>query len=211
MPEEKEMKERILDKAEKMFLQFGYAKVTMEEIASGLGISKKTLYKFFSSKENLVRELTNNRICNSEKQINKIWAEEGLDFVGKLKKMLDFIGKESSKSTGPLFEDIQKNIPDLWNIIREYKKMRNLKKAEDIFISGVENRVFRNDIGKDIILLMFTSAVQGIVNPETLSQLPYSENQAVEAIFKILFEGILTEEGRTKYISYKNDDQAIKE
>jgi AcrR family transcriptional regulator len=211
MLDEKDMKERILEKAEQMFLQFGYAKVTMEEIASGLGMSKKTLYKFFSSKENLVRELTNNRICNSEEQINKIWAEEGIDFVGKLKKMLDFIGKESSKSTGPLFEDIQKNIPDLWNIIREYKKIRNLKKAEDIFISGVENRVFRNDIGKDIILLMFTSAVQGIVNPETLSQLPYSENQAVEAIFKILFEGILTEEGRTKYTSYKNDDHEIKE
>ncbi len=211
MLDEREMKEKILEKAEQMFLQFGYAKVTMEEIAAGLGMSKKTLYKFFSSKENLVRELTNNRICSSEEQINKIWAEENLDFVGKLKKMLDFIGKETSKSTGPLFEDLKKNIPDLWNEIHDYKRMRSLQKAENLFNSGVENGVFRNDIGKDIVLLMFTNAVQGIINPEILSQLPYSVNQAIEAVFKILFEGILTEEGRSKYISYKHDDTAIKE
>ncbi len=204
MSDEKEIKERILDKAEQLFLQFGYAKVTMEEIASGLGMSKKTLYKFFPSKENLVRELTNNRICQNEEFINQIWAEEGLDFVGKLKRMMDFIGKQLVKTKGPLYEDIHKSMPDLWNEIHDVRKMKGLEKAERLFSSGVAHGVFRNDIQKDIIILMFTNTVQSIINPETLSQLPYSGNQALEAIFKVLFEGIFTEEGREKYISYNN-------
>ncbi|MHB8337094.1 MAG: TetR/AcrR family transcriptional regulator [Ignavibacteriaceae bacterium] len=211
MSEEKEIKERIFDKAEQMFFQYGYAKVTMEEIASGLGISKKTLYKFFPSKENIIRELTNNRICNNEEQINQIWAEEGIDFVVKLKKMMDFIGKQSSKIKGQLSEDLQKNMPDLWNEIHNSQKMNGLEKASELLDKGVENGVFRNDIGKEIILLMFSNAVQGIINPETLSQLPYSSSQAIETIFKVLFEGIFTEEGRSKYISYKNDGHEIKE
>ncbi|MHB8579096.1 MAG: TetR/AcrR family transcriptional regulator [Ignavibacteriaceae bacterium] len=211
MSDEKEIKERIFDKAEQMFFQHGYAKVTMEEIASGLGISKKTLYKFFPSKEHIIRELTNNRICNNQEQINQIWAEEGIDFVVKLKKMMDFIGKQSSKIKGQLSEDLQKNMPDLWNEIHNSQKMNGLEKASELLDKGVENGVFRNDIGKEIILLMFSNAVQGIINPETLSQLPYSSSQAIETIFKVLFEGIFTEEGRSKYISYKNDDQEIKE
>ena len=203
MPEEKELKDRILTKTEEMFLQFGYSKVTMEEIASGLGMSKKTLYKYFPSKESLIRELLYNRQCEAEEQINSIWAEEGLDFVGKLKKMMDFIGRRSTRIRGPLFEDLQKNIPDIWNEIHDIKKMKGLEKATKLFNSGVETGIFRSDIERDIIILIYSNAIQGIINPETLSQLPISGNQAIEMIFKVLFEGILTEEGRAKYISYE--------
>ncbi|MCL5029961.1 MAG: TetR/AcrR family transcriptional regulator [Bacteroidetes bacterium] len=210
MPEDKELKDRILAKAEEMFLQFGYSKVTMEEIASGLGMSKKTLYKYFPSKESLIRELLYNRRCEEEEQINSIWAEEGLDFVGKLKKMMDFIGRRSTKIRGPLFEDLQKNIPDIWNEIHDIKKMKGLEKATKLFNAGVETGIFRNDIERDIIILIYSNAVQGIINPETLSQLPISGNQAIEMIFKVLFEGILTEEGRAKYISYdRKENQSV--
>ena len=51
------LKDRILTRAEEMFLKSGYSKVTMDEIASNLGMSKKTLYKYFSSKEELVKEI----------------------------------------------------------------------------------------------------------------------------------------------------------
>ncbi len=206
MSEDKELKERILSKTEEMFLQFGYSKVTMEEIASGLGMSKKTIYKYFSSKESLIRELLSNRQCEAESHIDQIWSEEGLDFVGKLKKMMDYIGRRSSKIRGPLFEDLQKCIPDIWNEIHDIKKMKGLEKATELFTSGVEKGIFRNDIERDIVLLIYTNAIQGIINPETLSQLPFSANQAIEMIFKVLFEGILTEEGRTKYLSHDSKE-----
>ncbi len=202
MPEEKELKDRILKKSEEMFLQFGYSKVTMEEIATGLGMSKKTLYKYFPSKESLIRELLSNRQCEAEEQINLIWTEAGLDFVGKLKKMMDFIGRRSTKIRGPLFEDLQKNFVDIWNEIHDIKKMKGLEKAAKLFNAGIETGIFRNDIERDIVILIYSNAIQGIINPETLSQLPFSGNQAIEMIFKVLFEGILTEEGRAKYLSH---------
>jgi len=55
MTEEKEIKQRIALKADEMFRQFGYSKVTMEEIASSLAMSKKTLYKHFSNKDHLLK------------------------------------------------------------------------------------------------------------------------------------------------------------
>ncbi len=211
MSEENEIKERIFLKAEEMFLQYGFSKVTMDEIASGLGMSKKTLYKFFSGKENLVRELIKERQCETEEYINQIWADDHLDFVGKLKKMMNFIGKQSTKLRGPLFDDLRKSMPEIWNEIHDLKKNKGLEKAVELFRKGIEQNVFRNDIGQEIVILMYTSAIQSIMNPETLSQLPISGNQAIEAIFKILFEGILTDEGREKYISFPADENIIKE
>jgi AcrR family transcriptional regulator len=209
MHEDKEIKERILTKAEEMFLHFGYSKVKMEEIAAGMGISKKTLYKFFPSKENLIREIVLNRQCTVESHINNIWRDETIDFVAKLKIMMDYLGQQSSRVKGPLMDDMRKCIPDVWNEIHDFKKIRSLEKARGLFELGVENGAFRKDIGQDIIILMFSLATEGILDPEVLSQIPYTGPQVVETIFKVLFEGIFTEEGRAKYISINSNEKEI--
>ena len=46
----------IIKTADNRFKQYGYKKTTVNEIAADLGISKKTLYEVFSSKEEIIRE-----------------------------------------------------------------------------------------------------------------------------------------------------------
>jgi AcrR family transcriptional regulator len=201
MHEDKEIKERILTKAEEMFIQFGYSRVKMEEIAAGLGMSKKTLYKFFPSKENIVREMFESARCCIQQYLEDLWKDDHLDFVGKLKGMMDYIGKQTSKFRGPLLEDLHKNIPEMWNEVQEFRRQHTMKKAADLIEEGVEKGIFRKDIDQQLTLLMYINSINGIINPEILSQLPCSSNQAFETIIKIMFEGILTEDGRAKYIS----------
>ena len=81
------------------------------------------------------------------------------------------------------------------------KGIKSLEKAKELFELGVKDGAFRSDIGQDIVILMFTFATEGILNPEVLSQIPFTGPQAMETIFKVIFEGIFTEEGRAKYIS----------
>jgi AcrR family transcriptional regulator len=50
------MKDQIVAKATEMFISFGFKNITMDEIAKEMGISKKTIYKFFENKEVLVNE-----------------------------------------------------------------------------------------------------------------------------------------------------------
>lgn len=50
-------------------------------------------------------------------------------------------------------------------------------------------------------MLMYSNAIQNILNPEVLSQYPFSASDAFETIIKIIFEGILTDEGRAKYLA----------
>lgn len=198
---ETETKSNILAGAEEMFMQHGYSKVTMEEIAAGLGISKKTLYKFFPNKKELLRELMTKRQCEFMDHIEEIWKREDLDFVGKFRSTLDFVGERSSKMNK--FQDVQKIAPEIWKEIHDFKKSKIFEKVRRLFEAGFETGIFRSDVDRDIVILVYTNAVESIVNPEALSELPCTAGQAFEAISKIIFEGILTEEGRSKYIFHK--------
>src|SRR5213592_3342567 len=51
------IKERIQQKASELFRRYGIRSVTMDEIAAQLGISKKTIYQFYSDKEALVQDI----------------------------------------------------------------------------------------------------------------------------------------------------------
>ena len=48
---------RILESAHRVFSQKGYREATMDEIAGGLGLSKPALYRYYTSKEELFREI----------------------------------------------------------------------------------------------------------------------------------------------------------
>ena len=48
------MEEKILQIAQKLFLTYGFKTVTMDDIATELSISKKTIYNFFPNKNKLV-------------------------------------------------------------------------------------------------------------------------------------------------------------
>ena len=51
-----EMEETILNKASELFLAQGFKSVTMDDIANELGISKKTIYQYYTSKPDLVEK-----------------------------------------------------------------------------------------------------------------------------------------------------------
>ncbi len=63
----------------------------MKEIADDMGMSKKTLYKFFEGKEQIVREIIDSIRCNIDDYLEKLWADENLDFIEKISSMMKFI------------------------------------------------------------------------------------------------------------------------
>ena len=52
---ESTLRQRIIDQARVLFHEHGYSKVSASEIAQALGISKKTLYKEFETKEDILK------------------------------------------------------------------------------------------------------------------------------------------------------------
>ncbi len=192
-----------------MFLQFGFSRVTMEEIAAELGMSKKTIYRFFPGKEQLLKEMVTGMRCKVEDYVQELWANTEMPFIEKLKNLMNYIGTQSITLRGPLGHDIQKNFPQLWEEINESRRTHSLQKFNLLINEGMEKGIFRKDIDQQIIVLLYMNAIQGILNPEVLAQLPYTANQVFESSIRVFMEGIFTEEGRNKYLSIKHEENML--
>ncbi len=209
MTDEKEMKERILKRSDELFRQFGFSKITMEEIAANLGISKKTLYKHFSNKDHILKEIISEHKCEIQTFIDNLVNDNTLQFIDKLEKLMDFLTHHAPIVDGPMLQDLIKNHPELWNDIKEFRKTKSNYQFSRLLKDGMDSGFFRNDINQDFIVVAYMSAVHGLINPETLSNMPYSMDQIHKQLSKLLLEGILSDSGREKYrqLKIKNENK----
>ena len=201
METDTEIKERILLAARDEFFTHGFSKVTVNEIASKTGMSKKTIYKHFDSKDALVHAVTKATMNEMRACCEEITRNEEVDFVDKLRQMMTLIGLQYSKLGRPLIEDLQKNAPHIWKHIDEFRRERIQNDFGNLLREGMRKRMFRSDIDEQLILLIYSNAIQTIINPETLMNLPFTVVQVFEAIMKVIYEGILTDEAKGKYLS----------
>lgn len=195
------IRKRIIEAAREEFYKFGFSKVTVDEIASKLGMSKKTIYKYFPSKDDIVHVVTQETMNEMETTCGNIVRREDVDFVDKLREMMTHVAIQYSKMGVPLLEDLQKNAPHIWKEIDEFRKKRIYTDFGKLLREGMQKGMFRNDIDEQLILLIYTNAIQTIITPEILVNLPFSAVQVFEAIIKIMYEGLLTDDAKSKYLS----------
>jgi AcrR family transcriptional regulator len=187
-----ETKERILSAAKDQFFSHGFTKVTIDEIAAKVGISKKTIYKYYPSKDDLVKAVTEATLHEVEASCKSIIENTELDFVEKLRRMMTHAALHISKLGHPLIEDLQKNVPHVWKRIHEdFGKLLR---------EGREKGIFRNDIDQQLVLIIYDNLIQNVISPEMLMQIPFTASQVYETIVKVIFEGIMTDKAKSKLL-----------
>lgn len=193
-------KTRILESAREQFANRGFSKVTTDEIASELGISKKTLYKHFPKKETLLQEVMEWTMYEIRQGAEKILNDDRLEFTEKLESIMTFIGGQVSRYlTKPFLRDIKRSAPELWARFEAFRKEQINSKFSNLITLGIKIGVFRKDVNQQLVVLVYLNAIQNIIHPETLSHLPFTASEAFESIIKIIFEGILTDHGRQNF------------
>ena len=181
------VQEKILNAAEKRMIKFGYRKVTMDEIAQDLHMSKNTIYKLFVGKEEIAKALVkrlqqrlNIGLCNIEKAPQdplKIFS----DSVLLLRKQM-----------GPWFEhffrEIPTELPALWE---EFLHFRNEKILDirSLVEKGSRNGTFRR-VNPSIATEAYLGAVKAIMNARFLEQENLTFEQALDAVLDIWSNGI---------------------
>ena len=130
------MTEKIVSKASELFLKCGFKSVSMDDIAAELCVSKKTIYKYFSSKDVLVadcsrsinKEVFNNIQAIRAKNFNAI--EENFEIVKMIKEMF-------KASTSSHMYELKKHYPALYN---EFAAEEELA-CKELFISNMERGI----------------------------------------------------------------------
>lgn len=198
MSGEFETRERILEHARERFFHHGFSKVTVDELSVDLGMSKKTFYKFFPSKEELLRTIIYAMMKGVEKELERI-ENSDKPFAERIADVMVLLGKNVGHISRAFQLDVQRLAPAFWKEMEVFRRERVIARIGKMILKAREEGIFRKEINEVILVHMLLHSIQGIVNPEFLTQQSFSLNEAFRTIFKTLFEGALTDEARKDF------------
>jgi len=198
-----EVKERILLKSHELFNRYGIRSVSMDDIAAQLAMSKKTLYQYYTDKDELVTAvfstvMENNRI---ECTVNKEKAENA---VHEVFMAFDMVQEMFANMNIAVLYDMEKYHPVCFKKYLEYKNGFMYQMIRSNIERGVKEEVYRDDIDVDImtryriysIMLSFNTQVF----PNNRSNVVYIEQQLLEHFLN----GLATSKGHKLIQKYKS-------
>lgn len=198
-----EEKEKILNYSRNKFHREGFYKTSMDEISSELHISKKTIYKYFSSKEKLLEEICSGTSCDIGNRLDSI--VDGKDnVVIKFVRILNFHSNFSRNISDKWLRDLSIHAPDIKKNIDEKKNERINKVVEKLLEQGKKEKLIE-DYRSKLIILAFNSSLTSALNSDFLINNNFSMHDAFRITYEMLLNGILTEKGKIQFYKTKTD------
>ncbi|MGV8879189.1 MAG: TetR/AcrR family transcriptional regulator [Sphingobacteriaceae bacterium] len=140
-----EPRDRILKGAADLFFKAGIKSITMNDIAGYLGMSKKTIYQYFSDKGAIVHEIAENHIQRDELAICSL-VKTSDSVMNQIVNILK-CSEEIMGSVNPvIFFDLQKYHPKTWALFEAFKANVVIKNLEVLLATGIQEGYIRPEI-----------------------------------------------------------------
>jgi AcrR family transcriptional regulator len=192
-----EEQNKIIEHTEEKFFRDGFYKTTMDEIASELRMSKKTIYKFFPSKDDLVKAIAKFFMNRMKSKIVPA-LQSDKNAIEKLGDLINILTKASEKISAVRTEELKRHYPNIWNDIDNFRTEMMFGNITKVIDQGKKERLFV-DYPTNIIMNVLVASVRSIVNPDFIMNNNYSIIEAARYAFKIVISGILTDKGKKEF------------
>jgi len=186
---------RIIETAEKIFITSGFSRVSMDELARELGMSKKTLYAHFDSKDALLKAVLERRVTRVNAELEFVIASKRT-FTEKLHDIFDLLRKRLGEVSPVFVDDLRRSAPECFAIIEKARGEMIPRQFGKLFAEGVASGDLRPDLDLPLLQRVLVTLVQTIVRPETMAELQCGPNVLMSRILNLFFVGILSEQGR---------------
>jgi AcrR family transcriptional regulator len=189
-------RERIVAGATVRFLSHGFSRVTMDRLAADLGVSKKTLYQHFGSKEQLLYAVVTRFLEETAASVESIISPKRSSVLEKLASLMDFMTRRLSIVSLAFLEELEKYAPDMWREVQEFRRRRIIENFHRLYRLGQRQGIFSSEPDPQLTTQLFLSLVQGTMNPQSLAKIPFLPAQVMRAIITIFLFGTLEEKYR---------------
>jgi AcrR family transcriptional regulator len=195
-PTDSVVRERIVAGARKHFFAHGFRGVTMDDLATELAMSKKTLYAHFRSKPELVQAVFLAKAAEIESEFTRIETERASDFPEALREMLSCLQRHAEEIQPTFLRDMRQSAPELFQTVQERRAALIQRYFGKLFADGRRAGMVRKDLPPQLAIEILLGAIQAIVNPPKLAELDLTPQTALPAIVSAVLDGILTPTGR---------------
>lgn len=203
MNDASDVKKRILEHSLQLFIQYGIRSVSMDDLASDVGISKKTIYQYYKDKNQLVEDavaaILNKNFCECEE--TKVIAKNAIEESFMLIKQRD----DFFNILNPLIlYDLKKYHPKGYGIFMEYKDNQLYNILKKNIEWGIADGLFREDVNVKLTTIFRLETIEMAFLPEFQSKVNLNIKEIHRELFYLFLNGIATKKGHTLILKLKN-------
>ncbi len=189
-----------------ILMTYGIKSVNMDDLARHLSISKKTLYKHFKDKNDIVNEVISIIIQEERSAINEI-KEDCENAIDGMIKVTQFV-QDKLKDTHPaVMFDLQKYYPESFKLLMEHKNGFINEVIINNTHQGIKEGLYRKNITPEIISRLFLGNISLIMSMDIEKSLHFTFALLHIEMVRYHIRGIASEQGITYLKEYLNNDQ----
>lgn len=194
---------RILAAARPLFFTHGYSALTMDDLARELGLSKKTLYLHFPSKDALVGEILRGFVRDVRASADALFVDPTLSFTTKLHRFSETMVQRFTRMNPHIFRDLQRSAPHIYRQIEELRHKNIPYIFGRLLEQGQAAGMVRADVDPAFAIEFWRPAIQTLMHPDTLERLQLSPDRVFTQAVNLFFGGLLTPAGRKDYEKHR--------
>lgn len=189
-----EKEERIIRESTAIFKRYGIKSVNMDDLATKLGVSKKTLYKYVSDKDELVHRVFEFHAMQEDCEVQAI-TDRNLNAIDESYEIMRMVLNMVRDLHPSVLYDMKKYHPEI---------MQKMQCARDEIIAstlrknmekGVREGFYRADIRPEFIASLYVAAVESIFELLAGADATASFKELYLELFRYHIRGIASEKG----------------
>ena len=200
-----ESKDRIVCSVTDLFYRFGVKSITMDDVARHLAISKKTLYRYFVDKNDMVYQCCLHDLEKRKAALATI-SEKALDAVQELVLMMEHMQTMLSSINPNLLFDVRKYHLQAWQSYVDFKEQFMMLSISNNLMRGMESGIYRADLNVRILARLRLEEVEMGFNPDVYPSSKFQLKDVQMALFDHFMHGITTSKGQKLIQRYKNQE-----
>ena len=195
------MEQRIVEKTRELFFRYGLKSVTMDDIASNLGVSKKTIYQYYSDKDSLVEAIVQVEIDRGETDCN-YFLTNSENAIHEIFMSMDRMQEMMTSMNPFVLHDMQKYHPQAFKKYNEHKNKFLYQLIKQNIERGKKEELYRTEINADILAKLRLESIFLAFNTELFPPAKYSILQVSMEILNNFIYGISTPKGLKQLLKY---------
>jgi AcrR family transcriptional regulator len=195
----------ILERTSQVFMRYGIKTVTMDDLSRELGVSKKTIYKYFEDKNALVNAMIKAKL--HEDHAACIECNDGSEnAIEALIKMSQFVMEHLSNVNPTVFYDLRKYYPEAWKLMESHKWDFILNNIRENMERGISEKLYRENLHVEIISRMYVASIETILNGEVFPWPDFKIDKTLLEVIRFQLKGMVNENGLTYIQQHFNNE-----
>lgn len=197
-----EIQERIRHKADELFRRYGIRSVTMDEIAAQLGMSKKTIYQYYTDKDQLVDAVAVDEIQFSQECCMRDTAASE-NAIDEIFKVMEFVEEMFRNMNPSMLHDLEKYHPGGYKKFLEHKNKFLYEMVKKNIERGIKEELYRPEIDVEIMSRFRLETMMIAFNSDLFPPSKFNFVKLQQEILEHFLYGLATLKGYKLILKYK--------